>query len=72
MQGISLNLVNDAGASALHVATYLNHGEVVKLLLKAKGIDVGVRNKKGETAAEVADQRGLKEISALFSATVAR
>lgn len=57
--GANVNEVCDvhrAYPTALHVASFFGHSEVVRALLKA-GADVAIRNKQGKTAADLAAEQ---------------
>jgi serine/threonine-protein phosphatase 6 regulatory ankyrin repeat subunit B len=47
--GVDLNIRNNWGWTALNLASYWNHGEVVKLLISA-GADLNIRSNDGWTA----------------------
>jgi len=55
------------GNNALHIATSMDRGDIVKLLLDTPGIDVYYRNKKGQNALTIAKEKGLAEIDQILS-----
>jgi len=54
-----------AGGTALHAAVQKKDSEIVELLVKA-GADTSIRNLKGQTPAEVANETGLELIASLI------
>jgi ankyrin repeat protein len=60
--GADVNARNDNGVSALMFAAHSNHLETVKLLLTHSGIDVNQKNKKEDTALDVAKGRETKSL----------
>ena len=61
--GLSVQGVDKKGNNALHLAAATNSIEICVLLV-AQGIDVRQRNKKGETAAAIADSKKKTKIFA--------
>ncbi|KAL3686875.1 hypothetical protein R1sor_013184 [Riccia sorocarpa] len=59
---IDLQSPNRAGWTALHLACFYGHDEIVKSLLKA-GADLEVRNNSGNTALQLACLKGNIEIA---------
>lgn len=56
------NPSGDGGDKALHIATYAGYTQVVKNLLKIKGVKVDAVNKTGETALHLASSLGDSQI----------
>ena len=54
------------GNTPLHVAALNGKAEIVKLLLSQPGIDKTIKNNNGQTAAELAQEKGFAEISGLL------
>ena len=51
---IKINAVNQLGRTALHLAAYFGHYEVVQLLLAQNNIDVNLKDNKHDTALHIA------------------
>ena len=64
-KGAHIDAQDNRGWTALHTAVSANQLEVVKLLLE-KGADPGLKNKRDETANDVAHKKGFEEIGNLF------
>jgi ankyrin repeat protein len=56
------NSSGDGGDTALHIATYAGYTQVVKNLLKIKGVKVDAVNKTGETPLHLASSLGDSQI----------
>jgi len=56
-----LNCIDEDGWTALMFAAVEGHAPLVAVLLKA-GADKEIKNKDGQTAADLADQRGYTEV----------
>ena len=59
---VKMNIQNEEGNTALHIASFNGYIEICKLLVE-KGIEKNIRNKKGYTALHLASYNGKKEIS---------
>ncbi len=59
--GADVNVRNEAGWAALHLAAELDQLETVKMLVKA-GADIYARNKDGQTALDVAKKSDLEPV----------
>ena len=58
--GVDVNTANARGQTALHAATFMGYGEVIKYLVE-KGADINAKDKYGETPMTIAlgDPEGL-------------
>ena len=59
--GADINIITKNGNSALIIASYKGHKEIVKILLNYKA-DINQKDSRGENALAIARKRGYKEI----------
>ncbi|XP_046560093.1 palmitoyltransferase AKR1-like isoform X3 [Haliotis rubra] len=57
-RGADVSLVDDDGNNILHCACMVGDRKTVEFVLSQDGVDINVRNNDGETAADVARDRG--------------
>jgi ankyrin repeat protein len=61
-KGISTSERDQRGETALHIAAFCGHSEVVELLIEG-GTRADIRNIDGKTPLEIASEAGHKEIA---------
>jgi len=61
--GVPLNAQDSDGDTALHDAARFGHLEVVKQLLNARGVDIGLRNRQGLDALGLAEEYGKRDVA---------
>jgi len=60
--GAFVNARNSRGDTALHIAAYRGHVDIIMTLLRAKA-DVSIRNEKGKTPQQEALEGGHRQIA---------
>lgn len=60
-RGATVNAVNGTGNTPLHLAAMEDRSEIVSLLLSRRA-DPKIENSKGETAADVARKRKIRDM----------
>ena len=61
-----INLLTNKGSSCLHSAVSSNSAEAIEFLLDGTSIDVSLTNEDGMTAYELAENKKLSAVTALF------
>lgn len=64
---MGINATDHYGRSALHVCVYFRNENATKILLEVDGIDRSLRDHRGRTPLEVAQERDYKRIAKLLS-----
>ena len=64
--GADVNARNKDGDTCIHLAVINEHTKVVKYLLEREDVNLEVKNKKGKTAADLANERGYLSMIKLF------
>ena len=64
--GVDINSIGKSGQTCLHVAVENKNHEVVEYLLTQTSVNTELRDHDGNTAADIANQRGEKKVLALF------
>ena len=65
--GLDVNVADEEfGNTALHDATRNNHVEMVQVLVNRAEVDLKIRNKKEETAKDIASAKGYQHLVAIL------
>ena len=70
-RGCDVNAQGDRGMTPLHCAGFENHRETARVLLE-RGADRTIKNKKGETAADLARTYGSADLAAYIEGAAAQ
>ena len=70
--GADVNAENSAKETPLHIAALLGQTDIVKQFLKVPNVDVFVKNNKGATARDMAEENGHTEIANMISELMKR
>lgn len=66
--GAKIDIQDKSGNTPLHLAVIKQDVEMVKLLIKAGGIDINlIKNQNGSTPLKIAENKGYKEIALIIS-----
>jgi catalase (peroxidase I) len=67
--GVPLNAQDSEGDTALHDASRFGHYEVVEMLINARGIDIGIKNRRGFDALGLAREHQHLEVAKLLQSS---